>query len=379
MKNRIVYIVSDSGIRSRVIAYEWYAKYLTQLGFHVSFIILNGNLGLRNYLSDNNHDFIILNYKGTGKIETARCIIKSYRFLKKTKTSIVHCHYFDANLIGLIAAFLASAPKRIYTRHHGNLLFRSNLIEIQKRDRLFNKLFNKLATDIIAPSKTVQKLLILDKINPSKVHLIHHGFEFNHPTENIETRKNKIKAKYKIPPSPLIIGVVASYDLLKGHQFIIQAFKDLLHSGIESHLVLANAHGPDKQAIHTLLQDIPTGYYTEIPFEEDITSLYSVFNIFIHTPAGDNVEAFGQVYIEAMAMEIPTITTKSGIGNEFLVDKENTLVVPYQNSQAIFDAIMHYIKNKEQIKSIIQKAKEDVTNHFDITKMATKLQAVYIS
>ncbi|MBL0097760.1 MAG: glycosyltransferase [Bacteroidetes bacterium] len=65
---------------------------------------------------------------------------------------------------------------------------------------------------------------------------------------------------------------------------------------------------------------LPSDSYIKIEFERDLFSLYSIFDYFIHAPIDPSVEAFGQVYIEALAAGIPSIFTLSGIAPDFIVD-----------------------------------------------------------
>ena len=106
----------------------------------------------------------------------------------------------------------------------------------------------------------------------------------------------------------------------------------------------------------TLLKEkIPTINYKTITFESDLFALFKLFDVFVHVPIDDKIEAFGQVYIESMASGVPMVITKSGIANEILEDQENAFIVEYKNETSIKNGIKKAWENEDlvgkQIKS----------------------------
>lgn len=334
-------------------------------------------------LNKNNSD--LENFLITKKIKYSRikfsskkdipfAILKSIFFLKKNKIKVVHCHLFEATIVGLIASIFIRIKKRIYTRHHSDYhhLYHPRAIK-------YDKFINYLATDIVAISQVVKDVLIkLEKVSESKIHLIYHGFklvDFNNCTEvSIEEVRQKYNSQKLYP----VIGVISRQTEWKGIQFIIPAFQKLLNKYPNALLVLANATGDYKKEIQSLLKLVPKKNYVEIEFENDIFSLYQLFDVFTHVPISTSVEAFGQTYVEALASAVPSIFTLSGIANEFIVDRENALVVPYQNSDAIYNAIIELLSNTELRIKISSIGKQDVHKLFQLNKMIEKLECLYL-
>ncbi len=142
-----------------------------------------------------------------------------------------------------------------------------------------------------------------------------------------------------------VIGVVARYEILKGIQCIIPAFRRLLEDFPDAKLVLANAYGHYAHQIRRLLRGmLPDHSYCEIQFEPDPVALYSSFDVFVHTPLVAGYEAFGQVYVEALAAGLPSVFTPSGIAAEFITDQLNAHLVPFQDSDAILSQHQVYFE-----------------------------------
>lgn len=368
----ITYIISDI---DKALAFEWIAQELDQQKFQLSFILLNKNQGcfLENWLKERNFPVFYVHYAGKKQLWSSFWKVRS--ILKKLKTQVVHCHLFDASLIGLLAAKSLGIKKRIFTRHYSTFHH-----EYFPRAVYYDKFINSLATDIVAISQNVQNVLVQkENVSLRKVHLIHHGFKLelfrDVPIEKILHLKQKYNLENKYP----VIGVIARYIHLKGIQYIIPAFLDILKQYPRAHLVLANAQGDYKQEIKSLLEKIPQIRYTEIIFEHDLASLYKIFDVYVHTPINSEIEAFGQTYIEALASQVPSIFTLSGVAAEFIKNEKNALIVDFKNSSAITDALKKILMDDNLKKNIYINSLHDVKNMFDLSIMMNKLYQLYES
>jgi glycosyltransferase involved in cell wall biosynthesis len=366
---KITYIISNI---NKSLAFEWISIYLNKDKFDLNFILLNrSDSDLEFFLKSNNIKVNRIYYKS--KRDIPKAIIKTITILKKQKTTIVHTHLFDANMVGLTAAWLMGIKKRIHTRHHSNF----HHVYYPKAIK-YDKIVNRLSTDIIAISEIVKNILInKENVPTKKVHLIHHGFQLNDFGEVRESTISKLRKKYILTNSTPVIGVISRFTEWKGIQFIIPAFEKLLKNYPHALLILANANGDYKNEIEKLLHIVPEQNYIKIPFEADIFSLYKLFDVFIHVPITNEVEAFGQTYVESLAAGVPSIFTLSGIANEFIKDRQNALVVPHQNAEAIYNAINELLDNKALTAELVSNGKKDVLFKFNLNKMILSLELLY--
>ncbi len=143
-------------------------------------------------------------------------------------------------------------------------------------------------------------------------------------------------------------------------------------------LLLFNTSGDYVNEIDKQLKTLPEYSYKKIAFENEITSVYHLFNLFIHVPINKHCEAFGQTYIECLASEIPLIATKSGIGDEILIDNFNSLVVPYQSADAIYESMIELLVNVALKNYLIQNSLPSVNKLFSINTMIKKLETLYL-
>ncbi len=373
--SHITYILSNL---EHALAFEWIATYLPNEEFSLSFIFLNPTEGveLENFIKMQNIPTFFVKYRG--KKDMIRAIWQVRKQLKAWQTDIIHCHLFDANVVGLLAGIFLGIKKRIYTRHHSDyhhVYF--------PRAVYYDQFVNYLATDIVAISGAVKGILEKKElVKKEKIHLIPHGFKLdifdldkNNP--EISAKINALKTKYQTHDYFPVIGVIARYTSWKGIQYIIPAVKNLLEKYPKAKILLANAKGDYKTEIQNLLKtNIPENQYQEIAYESDLGTLYQLFDVYVHTPIDAYKEAFGQTYIEALASGVPSVFSLSGIASEFIQDEHNALVVPFQNSEAITKTIIKLLENKILRNKIIENGKKDIQK-FGLDIFIQKLRDLY--
>jgi len=367
-RKKIGYIISHV---QKSLAFEWIAEGLKKK-YDLSFILLNAEGSpLEDFLLANGIKTQRIYYRSKKDFFTA--FIKTFFFLIKSRPNIVHAHLLDAQLIGLSAAKFAGIKNRLYTRHNSNFHH-----VYHRKGILLDRLSNWLATQIVSISYATDFTLTqLEKVKASKIVKIPHGFDME-IFENISAeRKMAIMKKWGIEDSKPIIGVIARHIEWKGIQFIIPAFKKFLNDHPSATLVLANATGPYHKTILMLLESIPRDRFVLIPFEEDIAALYSFFDLYVHTPIDPLCEAFGQTYIEALAAGVPSIFTMSGIANEFIEHEKNALVVPFKNSNAIYQSLLRLWADVSLREKLISYGRHDVISKFELPSMLAALNKIY--
>jgi len=296
-----------------------------------------------------------------------------YRQLRKTKPDVVHCHLLYGSLIGLTAAKLAGIKKRFYTRHHSDYHQRYFPKGIK-----WDKWCNKLATIIVAPSQAVQEVLTnYENVPVGKIKIIHHGFDLAYFENVSPARVAALKEKYNIGNHAPVVGVISRFTELKGIQYIIPAFQQLLCVYPDAVLMLFNANGDYKKQIIDQLAAIPAANYRLVPFETDLAAAYGLFHIFIQASTDRTIEAFGQTYVEALAAGVPSVFTLSGIASDFVADRKNALVVPFKDGEAIYKAMLEIMNNPALRQNLITNGRKSIQEKFDLHLMIQKLEHLY--
>ena len=366
---RVTVIISDI---DKAVGFEWLATNIDRDRFQLSFILLNNKPSyLAKFLEGENVPCYELKL-GTRK-NLPLLLLKVARILRRIRPDVVHTHMYAANVVGQTAASILRVPKRIYTRHSSN-----------ENRRYYGKqrwdhYTNRRSTDIVAISENVRNVLMSEEDVPKeKITLIHHGFDLDRFAQPDDNAVAELKAKYNPAGRSPVIGVIARYSHWKGIQFIIPAFQRLLAEYPNALLILANAVGADYgRELKEALSEMPPESYREIAFEPDIFSLYRLFDVYVHTPIDAELEAFGQTYVEALAAGVPSVFTMSGVAPEFIIDRRNALVVDFENSDQIYEAVKELLNDKTLRDHLIENGKQDVRKMFSLETMVRKFEELY--
>lgn len=370
-RKRITYIVSRV---DKALEFEWAAEFLNREKFELSFIILgpNNNTLLKQKLDTLSIECkeIYLNTKSNYPL----AVYYTYCALRRFKPDIVHCHLIDGTLIGLLAAKLAGVKNKMYTRHHSTFHHQYAPHAIK-----FDIWANRNADKIIAISPLVAKVLKdTEHADPSKIVIIPHGFPASTFEEISEERVEQLRVKYQLKGYSPVIGAVSRYDKWKGVEYIIAAFSKLIEKYPTAKLLLANASKGDSVAqIKERLGSLPVNTYCEIDFEPDNKALFNLMDVFIHVPVDEQAEAFGQVYVEAMANKVPVVGTRSGIGNELLLHLETGYVVQFKDSNSIIDGVEYVLRHNKESSEMVENGFRLASSTYTLSNKIMLLEKLY--
>jgi len=369
MKIKVCHILSHLD-QSHLI--ETFGEAMDKAKYEISFIFMGQKKPhLFDFFQHRDYDVEFFEFNGRSDLPSA--IIKLRKILKRIKPDIVHTHMVEASLAGLIAAKTLGIKKRLHTRHHG-----AESHFYYPHGVYYDRAVNYLSKKIIAISQIVANILIeREDVKADKVVIIPHRFYLENFKADEQVVRD-LKVKYKLNGCYPVIGVISRFIHWKGVQYTIPAFKSLLKDYPQAKLVLANARGPYSEEIRGFLKkSLPPESYELIEHERNVFSLYRTFDVFVHAPINEDFEAFGQIYVESLAMGVPSVFTISGIAHDFIVDKQNALVVPYQNSEAIKRSLEMILQDAELRNKITERGKEDVWKLFHANQLGGQLDLVY--
>lgn len=238
-----------------------------------------------------------------------------------------------ATIIGMFSAYVLKVPRRIFIRHHSNFHYRYHM----RFGIWMDRVANYLSTDIVAVSQVVRGILTnIEGVRPGKITLIHNG---------VDIRKFSSAVSKQVKASParhdeIRIGIVSRFTEWKGIQYSVEAYIRLRAVYPNSHLYLIGARADSYRSITEQLSTLESSSYTVSEWNSDVLSFLGSLDIFVHAPIGPEDEAFGLVYIEALASHIPCIFTLSGVLHELPNVGRYAEIVPYEDSSAIYDSAM---------------------------------------
>lgn len=268
-----------------------------------------------------------------------------------------------ATILGMLSAFLLRVPRRMFIRHHSNFHIKNKMWF----GILADFIANHLSTQIVAVSEVVKNILISSEgVRSSKVVLIRNGIEIERFSEvNPKKMSGGLKSSEEFR-----IGVVSRLTGWKGVQYSVDAFTMLKAKYPNSHIDIVGAPSDSYGLIKDKLATLDASDYSLTNWHPDVLGFLGKLDVFVHVPIGPQDEAFGLVYIEALASKTPSIFTISGVLHELPNPEKYAHIVPYENAVAIFDAIVKILEgsasNKESLPQewLQQYSLNTMSNHY---------------
>lgn len=276
-----------------------------------------------------------------------------------------------ATTLGITCSRLLLIPHRIFIRHHSNLHHKYKM----KLGIVLDKFANCLATQIIAVSEVVRSILInVENVEAGKISLVYNGVDLERFYES-SLQRATIFSQDDDVNRPLNIGVVSRLTEWKGVEYVAQAFVKLQKEYSNSRLHIVGAFSDSFPTVSKILLSLDPNTFNISSENSDIPSFLSGLDVFVHVPVGPNDEAFGIVYIEALASKTPCIFTSSGILNELENPGEYVEIVDYRDSEGIYLHLKDFIQKTKTPKPLVQ---DYWLKKFALDEMATEYSKILL-
>jgi glycosyltransferase involved in cell wall biosynthesis len=241
-----------------------------------------------------------------------------------------------ATILGMVSAYVGRVPQRIFIRHHSNFHTKYGM----HLGVLADRLANFLSTRIVAVSEVVKDILISSEdVNFFKVVLIHNGIDIQKFGEIHLGHQRIFSGESEI----IRVGVVSRLTGWKGVQYSVDAFIKFNTQFPNSHLHIVGAPADSLGVVSEKLSALSKSDYTLTSWHPDVLGFLQELDIFIHVPIGPQDEAFGLVYIEALASRTPSIFTISGVLHELPSPEKYAYIAPYEDSIAILNEMINIL------------------------------------
>lgn len=289
---------------------------------------------------------------------------KLLKFIREQKIDALHAHSRVTQVLGHFASKQAQIP--MITTCHGYF-----------KNRLGRKLLPAWGNHTVAISRPVQKRLIeIFKLPEKQVHLVSNGVNAEELRKRVEEQsKACIREKLKINSESILIGNISRLVEDKGHTELIKAFQKLSPKYSKLELLIVGS-GKYEENLRDFARQ--SGLASKIHFwgqSGDISEPLRILDLFVFAPTFR--EGFGLNLAEALACNIPVITTDIWAINQIFEHKKTALLVPPKDSKALSEAIEELLLNSEKAKTLAKQGRELVEREYNLEKMAKGIYQVY--
>jgi len=313
-------------------------------------------------------------------VQDSKCLWMLYKIFKHEKFDIIHYSTPKAALLTAVAGRLVRCPALLYTlRGLGYTAF--NGIK-----RVIGKYCEKIACHcahwVIAISNSLKEEAAKEKLlRADQMKVLGAGssrgvnldqFQLN---EKTTAEANKIKRSLGISNSDVVIGYAGRLTEEKGIIELLQAFENICRRNNKIHLILVGDQDQRNPLPDRIFATIKEHQNIQmIPWQENVSSYIAAMDIFV---LASYREGFGNVLIEASAMERPVIGTDIIGCRDAVINGKTGLLVKPRDAIELEKALKEMIENPFKRAKMGRAGRQWVIEDFDRRLVWNRLIKVY--
>lgn len=290
---------------------------------------------------------------------------------------ILVCHYtnWSFSLLGDEKRLLSIVKDKSQRKNSTNKQYYN---ELQEDIRMIKKC-NRF---ICVAEHTLNTFLKVSDIEDKKCQIINNALKDEYK-KLTSTQKHTLKARWWIEDHTKIILFVGRLDEVKGVSLLINAFKKLLQTHSNIHLILVG--DGDYNRLFTETSECCTKItFTGKLCKKKVQELYQVADIGVIPSIH---EEFGLVAIEMMMHKLPIVVGDTGGLSEIVKDNVTGLKVPVKTlngkrtilPQLLSQKIMQLLDNEQYASELAENGRKSFLEKYDISSFRDKILTLYKS
>ena len=271
------------------------------------------------------------------------------RHFKREKIDIVHTHLSTSSVNGCMAARLAGIP--CVATVHG----------------MSGKLSFIFADHMIGVSEGVKQHLISQGIKPERITTIYNGVDV--PADLLT--KLEARNQFGIPTDAIVFGTVSRLTPMKGIEYSLRAFVEILKA-IPTAIYVLVGDGDYSEHYKELTKELKIDDKVKfLGYQSKVFEPLAAMDIFLFPSLK---EAMGISVVEALAVGLPVVSTNVGGLPEVVTANVGSLVPPENSASIAQEAIAIANGNRDRLSC---EAKERAKGMFSVNSMLEKTNHVY--
>lgn len=297
------------------------------------------------------------------------------RQIGRLRPDILHVHSRRDYLPAVLAVGLA---RRLGAR--SRLFFHCHMVRsLGEPENWSGAFFGRRVDRFLAVSEAVRTDLLRrhPALPQDRVVVLPNGVDVAHIRRAGEEQRREIRARWRIPETAIVIGMVGRLDA-KGQAYVVQVAREL-QKAIEPDVRLLFVGGEGPAGYEKELREIARGcgighemILTGV--QEDVAPYLAAMDIFAHLPRD---EAFGLAIAEAMAAQLPVVASQAPGCREVVADRESGYQVDIDQPAQITEAIVELARSAELRRRIGAAGYARVQERYSLESQLRQLTALY--
>ncbi len=297
-------------------------------------------------------------------------LIKTFRIIKP---QIVHTHTPKAGLIGMLASWITGVPVRLHTVA-GLPLMETNGIK-RKILEFVEQLTYGCATKVYPNSRNLNAFIIQSKFTkPNKLKVIGNGSSNGIDTKafsntpELECLGQQLLVQHGLAADDFTFIFIGRLVKDKGIEELVQAFAVLSSIYPNLKLLLIGPEEPELDPLSvTCREEIESNpSIIAVGYQNDVRPYLTISKALVFPSYR---EGFPNVPMQAGCFDLPAIVTNINGCNEIIVEKENGLIIPVKDAEALRSAMECLYLNQQLYQDMSKKARQMIVDRYDQQKV----------
>lgn len=181
----------------------------------------------------------------------------------------------------------------------------------------------------------------------------------------------------KVPADVPLIGLVAGFRVMKGHETVVAAAARLAAAGLPFHLVFVG-QGPFAERVRGLVRAAGLAdRISLVGFVDDLPMVMAALDVALYSALES--DGMSRVLWEYLASAVPVVATRVGVVPEVLEDDVTALLVPAGEAGPLAGAIERLLRDAPLRRRLGGAGADLVRKRFSGARLAERLTALYRS
>lgn len=239
--------------------------------------------------------------------------------------------------------------------------------------RTVDAVARRTADAIVANSYAVRDdTLARENVAPARLQVIRNGVEL--PAPMPATERERIRAGWGVDPGDVLIGTLASLQVGKGHDELIEAAARVIPS-LPNARFRVLGEGPEGARLQRSIEERGLGERFVLGgVIPNARTLLGAFDILVHP---SEAEGLPNAVLEAAAAGLAIVATDAGGTTEIVEDGRTGILVPIGDVDGIGDALVRLGLDPGLRAALGDRARDHVARAFGMDRFVSETAALY--
>jgi glycosyltransferase involved in cell wall biosynthesis len=318
-------------------------------------------------------DFVTIEEDYKFDLHALRSIL---RLLRERQIDVLSCHCYKSDLYGLILSRFH--PMKLVTTAHGPLASFRHFWSAQNwRVRyLYDQLDLLLLSyfdHVLIVSDSMRKAVSRFGVDRGKISWVKNAIDANH-FRKTSVDSFEMRDRFGIPRDAVVVGAVGRLNAEKDYPNFIDAAKILLADRPDLFFTITGS-GPLEEDLRGRVSLM--GLDNRILFlghHHDVRRIYEMIDLYV---LSSTREGLPNTVLEAMAMEVPIVSTDVDGVREAVEHDREALLVPARQPHRLAEGIRSVLSDPDLARRLSRAAREKVEREFSFSSRMRRVEDIY--